>query len=190
MKIAISGTHFMGKSTLIKDFIAKNPHYHSEAEPYDQLLEHQVMELSLVPSIDSLMVELDYSIKQLHQYQNKKNIILDRCPVDFLAYALCVLAQDDIDIHESEVSERFSEIKTTLNYLDIIVFIPITHDLDIEYTEENRLFRTQADKIFKRLYREDLYDIFPSYNHPKIVEISGDRITRLNLLQKIVLAGA
>lgn len=37
MRIAVSGTHFIGKSTLIEDFIEKYPNYKSEVEPYYKL---------------------------------------------------------------------------------------------------------------------------------------------------------
>jgi hypothetical protein len=35
---------------------------------------------------------------------------------------MCVLDEDSIDINDSEVSERFPEIKVALNHLDLIVF--------------------------------------------------------------------
>lgn len=37
MRIAVSGTHFIGKSTLIEDFIKKYPSYRCEIEPYYKL---------------------------------------------------------------------------------------------------------------------------------------------------------
>jgi hypothetical protein len=187
MRIAVSGTHFIGKSTLIKDFIKKHPDYRCEIEPYYKLQDEKTMELSLEPSLDSLLEQLDYSINQLNDCANEKNIIFDRCPVDFLAYALCALDQDFIDIHDSEVSERFPEIKEALNYLDLIVFLPITKENPIEYTEENPTYRKAADKFFKKIYRDDIYDIFPRYGHPKIIEISGDRIARIKKLESYLI---
>lgn len=88
MRIAVSGTHFMGKSTLIEDFIKRHPDYKQELEPYDQLQEVKDMELSVEPSLDSMLEELDYSIKQLNQCAKETNIIFDRCPVDFISYAI------------------------------------------------------------------------------------------------------
>ena len=183
MRIAISGTHFIGKSTLIEDFIKKYPNYRCEIEPYYQLQDEQSMELSLEPSLDRLLKQLDYSIHQLNECKNETNVIFDRCPLDFLAYAMCTLDQDFIDIYDSEVSERFAEIKEALNYLDLIVFLPIAKENSIEYTEENPAYRRAADQCFKKFYRDDSYDIFPRYNHPKIIELFGDRITRLKNLE-------
>lgn len=180
MRIAVSGTHFMGKSTLIEDFINKHPDYKSDIEPYYKLQDEKSMELSLEPSLDSLLEQLDYSIEQLNNNSNEHNIIFDRCPIDFIAYAMC---DESIDLNRSVISEKFPEVKEALNNLDLIIFLPITKEHLIEYTEENPAYRKLADKCFKKIYRDDLYDIFPRYNHPKIIEIWGDRINRIQKLE-------
>ena len=55
MRIAVSGTHFTGKSTLIEDFIKKHPDYKCEIEPYYKLQDEKAMELSLEPSLDKFI---------------------------------------------------------------------------------------------------------------------------------------
>jgi len=183
MRIAVSGTHFIGKSTLIEDFIKQYPHYQHEIEPYYKLQDEQAMELSLEPSLDSLLEQLDYSIDQLNECANEQHVIFDRCPIDFIAYAMCELDQDFVDINDSEVSERFDDVKSALNKLDLILFLPITKENSIDYTEENPAYRRAADKNFKKIYRDDICDIFPRYGHPKIIEIYGDRLTRIKTVQ-------
>lgn len=183
MRIAVSGTHFIGKSTLIEDFIKVHPDYKCEIEPYYKLQDEKTMELSLEASLDSLLEQLDYSIDQLNKLSNEQNVIFDRCPVDYIAYAMCVTDQDSIDIMDTEVAERFSEVKDALNSLDLIVFLPITKENSIAYTEENPAYRKKADTCFKKIYRDDICDIFPKYNHPRIIEISGNRIMRLKILE-------
>lgn len=185
MRIAVSGTHFMGKSTLIDDFIKTHSDYRCEVEPYYKLQDEKAMELSLEPTLDSLIEQLDYSIEQLNRCANERNIIFDRCPVDYIAYAMYIANQELIDINDSEVSERFVQVKEALNNLDLIVFLPITKEHFIEYTEENPSHRKIVDKYFKEIYCNDVYDIFPSYDHPKIIEIYGDRLTRIKKLKVI-----
>lgn len=187
MRIAVSGTHFIGKTTLIDDFLKKHPDYRGEKEAYYKLQNEKEMELSLEPSLDSLLEQLDYSIDQLNQTANEKNVIFDRCPVDFIAYAMIDLEQDSLDINDSEVSERFDEIKTALNTLDLILFLPITKDNSIEYTEENPAYRKAADKYFKKIYRDEVCDIFPRYGHPRIIEIWGDRVARIKKIESYLL---
>ena len=183
MRIAISGTHFMGKTTLIEDFTKKYPNYKCEIEPYYKLQDEEAMELSLEPDLDSLLEQLDYSIEQLNKNENESTIIFDRCPIDFIAYSMCILDQDSIDINDSEISERFPEVKDALNNLDLIVFLPITKEHLVEYTEENPAYRKKVDEFFKKIYRDDICDIFPSYSHPKIIEIWGDRLTKIKKLE-------
>jgi len=182
MRIAVSGTHFIGKSTLIEDFIKKHPNYRCEVESYYQLLDEKTIEPALEPGLDSLLEQLDFSIEQLNKHAND-NILFDRCPIDFIAYGMCVLEQDDVDIQDSEFAERFPDVKEALNHLDLIVFLPITKENLIEYTEENPAYRKAADKCFKKIYRDDICDIFPRYGHPKIIELWGDRLTRVNSLE-------
>lgn len=186
MRIAVSGTHFIGKSTLIEDFIKKHPNYKYEDEPYYKLQDEKTVELSLEPSLGNLLEQLDYSINQLNECANEQDIIFDRCPVDFLAYAMCALDQDSIDINDSEVSEKFPDVEATLNSLDLIIFLPITNENPIEYNEENPAYRKAVNKCFKKLYRDEICDIFPRYNHPKIIEISGDRAARLRKLENLI----
>lgn len=186
MRIAISGTHYMGKSTLITDFLKLHPEYKSVIEPYYLLQEQAVIEMPVEPSLDSLVEQLNYSIKQLME-ENEDNIIFDRCPVDYIAYAMTLLDQEDIDINDSEVSNLFSEVKSALDTLDLIVFLPITKNHLIEYTEENPAYRKAADKCFKKIYRDDVCDIFPSFKHPKVIEIFGNPSTRLKTLESYLV---
>lgn len=183
MRIAVSGTHFIGKTTLIEDFIKHHPEYKVELEPYYKLQEEKEMELALEPSLDSLLEQLDYSIEQVNQSANEKNIIFDRCPVDFIAYAMCALAEDELDINDTEIAERFDDVKDALNNLDLIIFLPITKENSIEYSEENPGYRKKADKYFKKIYRDEICDIFPRYGHPKIIELWGDRAERIKKLE-------
>ena len=183
MRIAISGTHFMGKTTLIEDFIAQHPNYRYEEEPYVKLQYEKTIELAVEPSIEELLNELDYSINRLNECQHEPNVIFDRCPIDFIAYAMCSLKKDSVDINDSEVSERFEEIKEALDHLDLIIFLPITKDYDMEYDEDNPEYRLMADRFFKKLYRDDICDIFPRYNHPRIIELFGDRNARVKSLE-------
>lgn len=183
MRIAVSGTHFMGKSTLINDFVKVHPEYRVEIEPYYKLQELKDVELSLEPSLESCLEQLDYSIQQLNECSKEQNVIFDRCPVDYIAYAMCAAEQDSVNIHDTEVAERFSDVKDALNFLDMIIFLPIIQEHVIEYTEENAFYRKKADKYFKQLYRDEICDIFPRYSHPKIIELWGDRSERIKKLQ-------
>ena len=186
MRIAVLGPQNTGKSTFIKDFLTEFPHYTTPPETYRDLVEEKELEVNQLTSVDSQKAIRDFMFGQL-RYNTAYNVIFDRCPVDFIAYAMCALDQDDIDINDSEVSERFPDIKEALNNLDLILFLPITKENSIEYTEENPAYRKLADKYFKKLYRDDICDIFPKYNHPKVIEIYGDRLARIKTIKDYLI---
>jgi hypothetical protein len=186
MRIAVSGTHLIGKSTLIEDFIKKYPDYKYEIEPYYKLQDEKSGDWAPKANLDSFLEQLDYSIDELHTCAHEKNIIFDRCPVDFLAYILQELSREQLTIHDSEVLERLSDIKEALDTLDLIVFLPISRENPIEYAEENLPYRKAVDAWFKKLYRDEICDIFPGYNRPEVIEITGDRAARLKKLEHYI----
>lgn len=185
MRSAVSGTHFIGKSTLIADFIKAHPDYKSEIEPYYNLQDETAGDLSLEPTLDNLIAQLNYSIKQILSFKHTKNIIFDRCPVDFLAYAMCSADLHWGNFQDSEIAELFPEIKEALNLnqLDLIVFLPISKENQIDYDEDNPEYRKETDKYFKKIYRDDIYDIFPSHCHPRVIEITGTRTARIRKIE-------
>lgn len=184
MRIAVSGVHFMGKSTFISDFVKTHPEYIHEIEPYYQLQEDQGIEFSEEPTLECLWEQLNYSIERLNYYSTQPNVIFDRCPIDFVAYSMYIMNQEGININDSTISERFPDIKDALENLDLIVFLPITkeHELDcVGY--EDKAYRKAIDKYFKQLYRDEMCDIFPDYNCPEIIEIWGKRQERIEKLE-------
>lgn len=184
MRIAISGTHFIGKSTFINDFIKVHPDYIHEIEPYYQLQDKHNIEFSEDPTLECLYDQLDYSLERLHELSNHPNVIFDRCPIDFVAYAMYAAKQMGITIHESVIFERFSDIQEALENLDLIVFLPIKQEHEADYIiPEDGFYRKAIDKYFKKIYRDEIYDIFPSYDHPKIIEIWGNRTERIKKLE-------
>ncbi len=186
MRISVSGTHFMGKTTLISDFIQAHANYSSAQEPYYKLLEESDADFAEIPSLESLLDQLDCSIEQIQQHADTDHIIFDRCPIDFIAYAMCDAQFSLSNIHENEIAERFPVIAETLQSLDLIVFLPMTSEYNIDYTEENPSYRITADENFKKLYREDSLSLFPTYNHPRIIEIWGNHKERIQKIESFL----
>ena len=60
MRIAVTGTHGSGKTTLIDDFLAANRHYAHRQEPYWELAQRGVP-FADGPSIDDLAEQLGQS---------------------------------------------------------------------------------------------------------------------------------
>src|SRR5687767_13237899 len=83
MRIAVSGTHAVGKSTLIEELAARLLDHSVVEEPY-YLLEEDGYEFSVPPTLDEFRLQLRRSIACLATKQ--RNVLFDRCPLDFLGY--------------------------------------------------------------------------------------------------------
>ena len=80
MRIAVSGTHITGKSSLVEALGERLPHHAVVAEPYE-VLEERGYEFAHPPSIDDFVIQLKQSLLSLRR--RSPNLIYDRCPLDF-----------------------------------------------------------------------------------------------------------
>ena len=112
MRIAISGSHFTGKSTLIEALSKKLPNYLVVEEPYF-LIEGEGYIFSDPPGVQDFRQQFDRSTSLINE--SESDTIFDRCPLDFIAYALTI--KSDIDL-ESWIEE----LEGPLEQLDLIVF--------------------------------------------------------------------
>ena len=184
MRIAISGTHQIGKTTLINDFVKSHPEYEFKPEPYHILQDEHGIEFSQDPTMDCLLTQLDFSIDLLNKSGNSKNIIFDRCPVDFIAYAMYITDEEHTYVNDSIIAEKFPAIKEALENLDLIVFLPITKSYEMDDVHHEDIeYRQAIDRNFRKLYFDEVCDIFPGYQQPKIIELYGNRNDRIKKLE-------
>lgn len=117
MRIAFSGSHRVGKSTLVARVAERLPGYATVDEPY-YLLEEDGYELAEQPSIEDFEAQLERSLAALDE--TGADVLFDRCPVDILAY---LLAHDDAAAFEPE--DWLDHIRDAVGSLDLIVFVPV-----------------------------------------------------------------
>src|ERR1051325_3706236 len=123
MRIAVSGTHGVGKSTLIDEFLGKHPEFVHEPEPYTVLVESLGEEFSDKPNVEDFFRQLEFNIDRLGQHAPGEKVIYERCPIDFLAY---------IDALEPrEVEALLNPVSKAMQNLDLIVYLPLT--IESEY---------------------------------------------------------
>ena len=115
MKIAITGAHRVGKTTLAEKLHESLPDYDCRPEPYYELEETGHM-FSEKPNVDDYLEQFEYSLHQISK--SGKNVIFDRCPVDILAYIQA--------INDSEnIQALYHRVQNVIREIDIIVFVPI-----------------------------------------------------------------
>lgn len=148
MRIAVSGTHFSGKSTLVEELSVALPGYSTVEEP-SYLLEEEGYEFADPPSVEDFELQLARSITSLEARES--NVIFDRCPADFLGY---LLTHPDAEAFELEA--WLPRVRAAIETLDLIVFVPIEgRDRIALPRSQDPHFRVQVDEELNELLLEN-----------------------------------
>ena len=196
MRIAITGSHSLGKSTLVHQWVETHGNYRREEEPYRALGLHGPYEIRFREASTRLQngIQLYYCISRVHRYANSdETVIFDRSPVDYLAYSQYTANQGTTDIDAAFVESMVPAVRESLDHLDILAFVPRSEDWPVAMEDDgirpvDYAYRDEVDAIFKEIYREGRFQVFPEKNSPLLVELGGSRETRLSQLQEAINA--
>ena len=151
MRIAVSGAHRTGKTTLIEELGRALAAYAVVDEPY-YLLEEEGHEVAEMPSLEDFELQLERSIECI--VDSKDNQIFDRCPADILAYLITHRDSDGFNIEP-----WLPRVRNAMERLDLIVFVPV-EDPDrviLSESEEDEL-RQRVDEELRDIVLEDRWD--------------------------------
>jgi predicted ATPase len=172
MRIAFSGSHCVGKSTLLAAVAEALPRHTLVDEPY-HLLEEEGYEHSDPPTLEDFIAQLERSLAVLEAAEPET--LFDRCPADVLAY---VLAHEEAEAFEAE--EWMDAIRSAMRSLDLVVFVPIEQPDRIAVpAHEDRRYRARVHKKLERLLLDDTYDF-----GVEALLVEGDLRTRRDLVLK------
>jgi broad-specificity NMP kinase len=168
MRIAISGTHGVGKTTLIDAFLQAHPEFAHEAEPYVTMVEELGEEFSEEPIVEDFRRQLDFNIERLRQYASGVKVVFERCPVDFLAY---------IDALDRKIAAALvDDVEHALNHLDLIVYLPLeAAPLESEYPKLQRA----VDRRLQSILIDDDLGIIDT----RVIEARGSTTQRLRIIE-------
>ncbi|CCB89975.1 AAA family ATPase [Simkania negevensis] len=171
MRIAVSGTHHSGKSTLVEALEKELKGYVAMDEPYF-LLEQEGYIFSDPPVVADFEEQFWYCLDLIEE--SGPNVLLDRCPLDFLAYAMVISKKVD-------VVSWIEEMEEALAFLDLIVFLPIESPDRISVpSSENEKFRKKANEKMEELILDDSLGILGKI---KVLEVEGDLESRVRLVR-------
>jgi predicted ATPase len=166
MRIAVSGTHGVGKSTLIEEFLRVHPEFVHEPEPYVVLVEDYGEEFSAEPCVEDFLRQLEFNLDRLGQHDAREAVIYERCPLDFLAYLMAL---------DANISETLRErISAAMQHLDLIVYLP----LDDAFGDD------EFPKLRRAVDRQ-LSEILISAN-VVVVEATGSTTQRLRTVDQLI----
>ncbi len=146
MRIAVSGTHRTGKSTLVEELCLRLPDHAAIAEPYELMLEDGY-EFSHPPALEDFEAQLALSLQLLSE--RRTNAIFDRCPLDLIGYMLVHPEAEAFDIEDWR--PRVQRALQTLNFL---VFVPIEEYDRIVLASADHS-REEVDEALRELLIED-----------------------------------
>lgn len=168
MRIAISGSHVTGKSTLIEALSESLPQYRTLAEPY-YLLQEEGAAFADPPAIEDFELQLERSLENMDE--RAPNVIFDRCPADILGYLLVHADADAFDL-----DAWLPRIRTAMGSLDLVVFVPVeTPDRMVLPLSEDAAYRRRVDEMLKKIILEDSFGFGTD-----VLEVAGDLPSRVD----------
>jgi len=179
MRVAVSGTHCSGKSTLIDEFLLSHPEFVHEPEPYTTLVEDYGEVFAAEPSADDFYRQLEFNVSRLRNYQPGQSVIFERCPVDFLAYLLALKNLRRSNSDTELIEKSLAKVIGTISFLDLIVFLPLNDEDPIETVdEEDPELRCEVDCRLEAVYNDGDLNLFSLYR-PLVVEARGSTSQRM-----------
>lgn len=173
MRIAISGTHRAGKSTLLEALSRRLVGYDTVDEPY-ALMEEDGYEFAHPPTVDDFVAQLERSIAELNAAG--EDVLFERSPVDFLGY---------IESHEDseafELDDWLPRVREALRRLDLLVFVPIEarDRIRVSRGEDEGETRAVVHEKLEELLLEDPYELGLD-----VLVVEGDPETRARAVLK------
>ncbi|KTD07029.1 AAA family ATPase [Legionella jamestowniensis] len=192
MRIAVSGTHSVGKSTFVWDFIKAHPDYLREEEPYRALRANYDIKFGKESTRYCNGIQLYHNISRVKQYHDASNkVIFDRAPVDYIAYSLYTARYHQTDLDLAFVESLIEPVRESLAFIDLLIFVSINEKHPVEIEDDgirpiDESYRSEVDAFFKQLYFENRYDIMPAKNAPKFIELWGSREERVKKISALL----
>lgn len=170
MRIAICGTHYTGKTTLVSELKEELPGYTTQKEAY-YVLEDQGYQFLEPPCPEDFEKQIACSCELIEK--SKNNTIFDRSPLDALAYLMAIDRKTD--------PEDYKEIiEGALNKLDLIVFVPIeTRDIILVPESQDKKLRAKVDEL---LYDMIMLDTLCLLEDVQVLEVTGSVDDRLDAI--------
>jgi len=195
MRIAVSGTHSQGKSTLVWDWVKRHPHYIREEEPF-RALHAEGYEIEFRQNCNRLHngIQMYYNASRVKTYGSMSEcVIFDRSPVDYIAYSQYTADYATTDIDNAFVEGMVPRVRQTLENIDLLVFTPISDEWPVEMEDDgirpiDLPYRSEVDAIFKQIYREKRFNVMPAENPPHFIELWGPREERLERIEEAIRA--
>jgi len=186
MRLAISGTHCSGKSSLLESFLLQHPEFTHEPEAYFQLENLYGESFSTEPSSDDFLQQLEYHNERLQQYQPGSQVVFERCSIDYVAYLQALI---DLKRHSADVvilNQSIYLARSALQLVDIVVFLSAKRLHIYVPDEEDLELRAAVDTNLERFLLNDELDLLTG-GRPIVLEVCGTIEQRLKMIDLAIV---
>jgi hypothetical protein len=191
MRLAVSGSHSTGKSTLIAAFLDRCPGYRHEPEAFETLGDDVELTESGEPTPEGLQALLRYTLSSTVGHAAGACVVFERSPVDYLAYAAASRNREWRGRIRSFLSAHVPLVRAAVEQLDIIAYLPIGVTGPVRLRPgENARFRGRVDECLRRALLDDEYDLFGDRDGARVVALPPDPERQLAELVRLARVAA
>jgi len=186
MRVAVTGTACVGKSTFVNDFL-KNWEgvYHKPSESYRDILTEKGLDHSKETNKETQQTILDFMVDQQMKYTRDDHVIFDRCPIDNIAYSLYSYDKQLSDIDEEFIESCIPLVKESMKFIDIVFYIPYDNTISIESNgtrDTDPGYIQEVDGILRQIEYQSLQPssvFFHTDDRPAVIQLSGSPRERI-----------
>lgn len=186
MRVAVTGTANVGKTTFINDFINNWSGIYSTPDvTYRNILVDKNLDHSKKTCKKTQQDILDFMVDQQMKYSREDCIIFDRCPIDNLVYSIHSYDKQSSDIDEDFIEKCIPLVKESMRFLDILFYIPYDENIIIEndgVRETDQEYIVEVDNILRQIEHQSLQPssvFFHTDDRPAIIKLTGERKERI-----------
>jgi hypothetical protein len=171
VRVAIAGSHSVGKTTLISGFLSLHPEYVHEPEAFETLADDVELTESGAPTPDGLALLLNYTLATVEGCAGQERVIFERSPLDYLAYATASVGAWHPEEVRGFLRAQRLRVRESLRHLDLIAYLPIPTGDSVRRRGESRAFRRRVDAHLQRALLEDRYRMFVGGRRPSVLAL-------------------
>lgn len=166
MRIAISGSHLVGKTTLAEALAETLTGHELVPEPY-YLLEEEGHAFGEMPSLEDFELQLERSIQCVRE--SGTDVVFDRCPLDILGYLVTHRDADGF-----QIEDWMPRVREAVATLDLIVFVPIEDPDRVAVPRSGARLRADVDMALRELILDDGGEM-----EIEVIMVAGTPVARL-----------
>lgn len=195
MRIAISGAHNTGKTSLVNSFLYTWSNYETLKKTYRDVLEEKKLPHSSQTTTDTQTAILDYFLDELQQHSGlDEKILYDRCPIDTLVYTIWANDKGIEGFDNDFVKSQIKLVKESMKFLDIIFITKFDESqaiVDDGVRDTDLTYLREIDNIFESVFQQYFQNVhadvfFPKEDSPAVIKLPDSPQARIDLIAEYV----